>query len=112
MSNSPTTFRRSAMKRDYDFYDVSTRQEYQRNYYKQKMSKAREKLGNKCAFCGWDDVVEVLEFAHKVGEKKEFCIGHLMKKPKGLLEAELEKCYLLCPTCHRVYDYGNRKLRK
>ena len=38
--------------------------------------------------------------------------GQLMKKPKALLMEEIEKCMLLCPTCHAVYGYKNRESRK
>lgn len=64
--------------------------------------------GNKCNRCGWDDVPEVLEFAHIHGSKKLFSIAHVMKKKWSLVLEELKKCELLCPTCHRIYDLDLR----
>jgi hypothetical protein len=97
------------MKRDYDYYDVKTRHEYQRAYQRKKMSELKDRMGGKCAFCGWNKVPEVLEFAHRHGVEKGFCIANLLRHNKTLLEAELGKCVLLCPTCHRIYDLERRK---
>lgn len=54
-------------------------------------------MGGKCIQCG---SVEKLEFDHIDRKLKTFSIGTLWWKPKAELLAELEKCQLLCKTCH------------
>lgn len=86
------------------FKNIETKREWYRNYYHKKMGLLRSIKGNECQFCGWCEVVEVLEFAHKKDSKKSFSIAHCLRKRKDEVEIEMEKCLLLCPTCHRIYD--------
>lgn len=90
------------------FRSKEVHQEYYRRYYKVKIAKLRTERGNKCEFCGWNEVPEVLEFAHKQGTIKYLSISKLMRYKWTLVLEELIKCFLLCPTCHRVYDLKGR----
>ena len=76
--------------------------EYMREYMKQRYYKRRlkaiEYLGGKCAAC---ENTEELEIDHIDATQKTFSLG------KGLagwnwerLQAELDKCQLLCKDCH------------
>lgn len=97
-------------KRAYDYYTVPKRHEYQRAYYHKRMMEYRNQLGGKCELCGWHEVPEVLEFAHRHGEVKEMSISELMRGNRTMIEAELKKCILLCPNHHRIYDLEHRKV--
>ena len=82
---------------------------YHRKYYAQRMARARKVLGDTCQHCGWNEYPEVLQFAHKHGYPKEIDISSSVEAAWSLVETELQKCLLLCPTCHAVYDL-ERKL--
>lgn len=59
--------------------------------------------GGACEICGYCKNIAALEFHHKNPEEKEFNID--MRKFSNMtlekLEAELEKCILVCANCHR-----------
>ena len=59
--------------------------------------------GGACEICGYCKNIAALEFHHKNPEKKEFNVD--MRKFSNMtlekLEAELEKCILVCANCHR-----------
>lgn len=63
--------------------------------------KAIEIMGGKCVKCGWHGPPAGFEFHHNIGEK-EFMIGMVANKSWDLIKRELEKCILLCATCHRI----------
>ena len=61
-----------------------------------------DKLGGKCVECG---VTENLQFDHINPLEKSFAISEtlhfsLKKKKEVKFDEELNKCQLLCPTCH------------
>lgn len=56
--------------------------------------------GGKCEKCGYDKCIDALEFHHIDPTKKEFELSG--KKLKwDTLQAELDKCILVCANCHR-----------
>lgn len=58
--------------------------------------------GSKCERCGYDRCVEALEFHHTDPTKKDFNIsskGHT--RSWNRVQAELDKCVMLCANCHR-----------
>jgi 5-methylcytosine-specific restriction endonuclease McrA len=65
--------------------------------YKERISLFKKMLGEKCIFCGTD---QDLEFDHIKPETKLFKITDTNRSLKGLLQ-ELEKCQLLCNSCHK-----------
>ncbi len=73
---------------------------------------AIEHKGGKCVVCGYNKYPGALDLHHYYGEK-EFSIGD-----KGYTRAwykvkqELDKCVLLCATCHREVSAGVTKLPK
>ena len=67
---------------------------------------ARESLGNKCVICGYNKCQRALVFHHLDPEKKDFSLS-----ARGLtrswikIQAEIDKCILLCANCHmEVHD--------
>jgi hypothetical protein len=92
---------------------------YQRAHYHANKEKWREKrlrwegkmraliLAAKdrpCEDCGgrWHPLV--MEHDHRPGTQKLFNLGEQRARQNGLekLQAELDKCDVLCPTCHRI----------
>lgn len=54
-------------------------------------------LGGKCVTCG---ATEKLEFDHKDRSQKSFNISKNYALTMDRLKPELDKCQLLCKTCH------------
>lgn len=68
--------------------------------YYQAMRWATELLGGKCVWCG---STENLEFDHIDASTKEIDISKMFRnRAKHTWQAELQKCQLLCRTCHKV----------
>lgn len=63
-------------------------------------------LGGKCSRCGWTGNNAGFDF-HHLGDK-DFGVSQAMSHPKKyeLLLSEVEKCVLLCATCHRLEHSG------
>lgn len=66
--------------------------------YHRKMAEFREYLGNKCAQCRQ---ANGLEFDHIDPSAKLFTIGQCWDYTWDKMKTELDKCQLLCKTCHR-----------
>ena len=63
-------------------------------------------LGGKCFACGTTKVSR-LTFHHINPLEKEYEISNLYKSSWGRLQSELDKCVLLCRTCHEK-EHGKR----
>lgn len=81
--------------------------------YQKRKAWAHEYLGNKCANCG---STSNLEIDHVDPTNKSFSFGKGWGKPLAILQEELNKCQLLCKSCHdiktnsREYEHGNVRL--
>jgi len=85
---------------------------------KKWQNKARQKrkeelikiLGGECKRCGYNKCSGAFDFHHRDPSQKDFSIathGLLRKWDKVLIE--VQKCDLLCATCHReLHYYENR----
>lgn len=62
-------------------------------------------LGGKCAICGYDKCPSAFDFHHLDSSEKDFEISAKMTWDAAL-EAELQKCALLCSNCHREVHAG------
>jgi transposase len=68
-----------------------------------------EKLGGCCEICGYSEIIDILEFHHNNPTEKEFTISDdNMHLSNEILDSEIQKCSLLCPTCHREEYYKIR----
>ncbi len=68
-------------------------------------------MGKKCIFCHYNKYEGALEFHHKVAETKKFGIGqkgHSRSWKK--VQAELNKCILVCSNCHKEVHAGIRSM--
>lgn len=65
-----------------------------------KMSVAYK--GGCCEHCGYDKCIGALEFHHKDPTQKDFGIAsNNHNKAWSVIQAELDKCLMLCANCHR-----------
>ena len=71
--------------------------EYFRNYYKERKQKYINMLGGQCSICGSKNN---LQFHHKDRTTKNFSIGKLMNYSETKVLQELDKCVLICKSCH------------
>jgi len=61
-------------------------------------------LGGRCSICGYDRCPSAFDFHHVDQLTKDFNISDAMTSWERIVP-ELEKCVLLCATCHReVHD--------
>tara|TARA_Y100000034_G_scaffold136607_1_gene214109 strand:- start:2788 stop:3162 length:375 start_codon:yes stop_codon:yes gene_type:complete len=82
-----------------------------RNY----VSKKRQWLDSykktqKCRSCGNDDF-RVLEFHHKIKNKKEHSVSNMVKTC-GIdkIKQEIKKCDILCANCHRILHWKENRV--
>lgn len=68
--------------------------------YRNKIA-AIQLMGGKCNRCGWSGNMAGFEFHHK-NDDKEFAISKISNRSWPRVKEELEKCELLCSTCHRI----------
>ena len=80
----------------YEFIMKATK-EYFRNYYKERKQKYINMLGGVCSICGSKNN---LQFHHTDRDTKNFSIGKLMNYAEEKVLHELNKCVLICKSCH------------
>jgi hypothetical protein len=86
--------------------------EYKREERKEFKLLCLEHSDTKCAVCGYDEHWAVLQFHHRNPEEKCFEIGRYKEsKTKGGiippdLQAELDKCMVVCANCHSIIHCG------
>lgn len=61
-------------------------------------------LGGKCVLCTYDRCPSALEFHHDDPREKDFTISKVMSWKR--IQAELDKCTLLCCRCHTEVHAG------
>ena len=90
-----------------------------RRYLIQAVSKRRRKLkgmaieykGGKCQICGYSKYQGALDLHHVNPSEKEFSLGHKgYTRSWEKIAQELDKCILLCATCHREVEAGVTQL--
>lgn len=62
--------------------------------------RAVEYKGGKCQACGYSRCLEALDFHHRNSDEKEFAFARSVHSWSSV-QAELDKCDLLCSNCHR-----------
>jgi 5-methylcytosine-specific restriction endonuclease McrA len=82
--------------------DPEKYKQYMKSYmlkrYHERREKAIEKLGGKCTKCGSSDG---LQFDHVDPTTKKFSIGTLSSINEDAFNKEVDKCQLLCDSCHQ-----------
>lgn len=96
-------------------YTGDAKREYQKLWMRERRLKALNYLGNSCFNC---NATEDLEFDHVDKELKTHNISNLLSRKWEVLANELDKCQLLCYSCHLEksidestlpFEHGNRK---
>ena len=72
--------------------------EYMAQRWENRRKSAIEQLGGKCVSCGSTDD---LQFDHKLSSDKNFSISKNPSLSEIEWQKELQKCQLLCDTCHK-----------
>lgn len=63
-------------------------------------------MGGCCQICGYNRAITALDLHHLNPEDKEFSIGTILNKDWELINAEIQKCILVCANCHREIHEG------
>lgn len=67
-----------------------------------KKRRAIEYKGGRCNRCGYDQHYAALQFHHVEPSEKDVSWAKLRLRSWTKIEAELDKCELLCANCHAV----------
>ncbi len=87
------------------------RKRYVSNWRRNTKIKAIEYMGGKCKLCGYNRYVGALEFHHLDPNKKDFSISSSGDcRSWKSIQAELDKCIILCSNCHREVHSGVAEL--
>lgn len=61
--------------------------------------------GGKCQICGYNKCIRVLSFHHLYQKDKRFNISENSYAKWEIIQAELDKCILVCANCHgEIHD--------
>lgn len=71
-----------------------------------------EYLGGCCKRCGYDRCPVALEAHHLDPATKEFAISGSHCRSWTAIEAELDKCELLCSNCHRETEFEGSRFQQ
>jgi hypothetical protein len=72
---------------------------------------AIEYKGGRCQICGYSKYQGAFDFHHIEPNKKDFGLGFKGKtRAWEKIKNELDKCILLCATCHREVEAGVTQL--
>lgn len=72
---------------------------------------AMEIKGGKCQICGYNRCVAALSFHHIDEKTKSFSLSTRgLTRSWAKIEAEVDKCILVCENCHREIHSGLIKL--
>lgn len=82
--------------------------EYNLQYYHNRRNKLIQQLGGKCVMCG---STENLEFDHINSKEKTFSVGSRIQNNNSEFSAELDKCQLLCHSCHRKKSKDSKDIK-
>lgn len=63
-------------------------------------------LGGKCSECGYSKSITALQTHHIDPSTKKFSLSGAHCRKWEVLQAELDKCVLLCANCHAEIEYG------
>jgi len=89
----------------YAYYLRNKEREHQRSQDRRLLhrSNAIELLGGRCKDCGYSKNSNGLQFDHLPERgKKSFNISSNLGRSWPLIQAELDKCELVCGTCHSI----------
>lgn len=62
--------------------------------------------GGRCELCTYDRCLEAMTFHHRDPAQKDFAISGAHARSWKVIQAELDKCVLLCNRCHTETHAG------
>jgi hypothetical protein len=74
----------------------------------QKKEKAIEYLGGKCNRCGKKFHHCIYEFHHLDPKKKDVNVSKLLNHSWETIKKEVDKCELLCASCHKIRHHETK----
>lgn len=86
-------------------YCKSCFNEYCKDRWTQRKLDAIERMGGACNHCGFNGHHSALHFHHVHGKDMEWNKMRLVSLQR--MNAELDKCILLCANCHAIEHYNN-----
>ncbi len=98
-------------KRQKDTRTYADRREYNIQAVARRRRKLKamaiEYLGGRCQVCGYNRYQGALDLHHIDREKKSFNFSHEgYTRSWARIQAELDKCALVCANCHREVEAG------
>lgn len=91
----------------------SKNKEAARAYGRRKYYAAREKLdalkSKPCVDCNNSFPPECMDFDHLPGQQKLFAIGITKTRSWESIQAEIDKCDLVCANCHRIRTTARKR---
>ena len=95
------------------FKNIEDRRRYMREYKKKERHTRKAyldsiKMSKGCESCGIFDAPLCMDFHHKNGDEKETVLSgrQMYNLSEVKLNAELDKCMVLCKSCHHKYHHG------
>jgi len=83
---------------------------YRIKYYQEYKNFLHELKINGCAICGYNKLDTYLHFHHANPEDRQFRIGLVSaNRKKEKIFKELNKCILLCHSCHTGLENKNKR---
>ena len=63
-----------------------------------------------CKRCGFNEHPAALEFHHRDPTQKKSTVPRMVYRARSLkdIQAEIDKCDVLCANCHRLHHLGKR----
>ena len=95
-------------------YARFARGDKQRKYARERAAERRllvdaYKLSAGCMDCGHAGPAVSLDLDHRPGEAKIRAVSQMLSSSLSTIEAELEKCDVVCANCHRVRTHSRRR---
>ncbi len=97
-------------RRDFSGYCKSCNTVVKMEQIRELKRQCLEHLGGKCLICKYDAYDGALDFHHKKPDEKEFQISKFRSLKFENIVKELNKCVILCATCHREVHGGIRSI--
>lgn len=83
---------------------------YQRIYQRTRRDSQRRQMGllkllRGCDVCGYNRNYAALQWHHRNPEDKKGQVSWMLSAAPDILEAEMDKCDLLCANCHAEREW-------
>lgn len=70
------------------------------------------KEGKPCANCGGTFPQECMDYDHRGHKSKRLCVAQMLGYSWHVIQAEIDKCDLVCANCHRIKTYATTARQK